>query len=109
MPKAAIPTPPYLKFEFLDIKKPEQLDEIYIFLRDHYVGDAKGWSRFEYSKEFLTWWLGSQANTIVICLRYIPMDEAPQALKDSVKEGEMVGFITGLPIDYRVRQLLAPA
>ena len=39
----------------MDIKNPEQAQELYELLSNHYVEDDGGNFRFDYSVEFLTW------------------------------------------------------
>ena len=59
VPKKALATPAYLKFDTIDYNVKERLEEIQVYLMENYVGDKAGKSRFNYSYDFLNWWLTS--------------------------------------------------
>lgn len=75
----------------VDIKVPEQLDEVYELLNKNYVEDDDAMFRFDYSREFLMWALtppGSRKEHVV-GIRV-------------AKGSKLVGFITGVPVHMRV-------
>ncbi|CAJ0950498.1 unnamed protein product, partial [Mesorhabditis belari] len=47
--------PANLKWSDVDLRDDDQLSELYVFLRDHYVEDDDNMFRFDYSLEFLRW------------------------------------------------------
>ncbi|KAH0573871.1 Glycylpeptide N-tetradecanoyltransferase [Spironucleus salmonicida] len=91
-----ITVPEFLEFQPLTL--PENLDELFTFLASHYVGDAAGTSRFAYSRDFLTWWIGSQSSNLAIALR-------AKSDYENIKTGDICGFISGLPMDYQYKEI----
>ena len=74
----------------VDIKNPEQAQELYELLSNHYVEDDGGNFRFDYSVEFLTWALS-------------PPNYKPDWLVGvrGGKKKRLFGFISGIPIHIR--------
>ncbi|CAL6004954.1 Glycylpeptide_N-tetradecanoyltransferase [Hexamita inflata] len=107
--KKAIPTPVYLKFDTIDYNVQEKLQELTEYLANNYVGDSKGKSRFGYSYEFMHWWLSSQSNNISVGLRVThtspDLSEEQKLLIADLKEGELVGYISGVPMTYQYNSL----
>jgi len=74
-----------------DVNDPDQLNEIYLLLRDNYVEDDDEMFRFDYSQRFLRWAL-----------------QPPGYLQDwhlGVKlssSGKLVGFITAIPVTISI-------
>ena len=71
----------------LDLADEEQLKQVFVLLRDHYVEDTDGVFRFEYSTDFLKW---------ALCV--------PGYIKDwhigvkSSTNGKLLAFISGTPV-----------
>jgi glycylpeptide N-tetradecanoyltransferase len=85
----------YPGFEWvtMDLEDEKQLDEVYDLLTNHYVEDQEAMFRFRYSPSFLNWAL-----------------KAPGWRKEwhvgvrASASGKLVAFISGIPIDLRVRE-----
>lgn len=89
------PKPMHADFEWdtLDLENDKQLEEVYDLLTNHYVEDNEAMFRFRYSTSFLNWAL-----------------KAPGWRKEwhvgvrTKKGGKLVAFISGIPIDLRIRE-----
>ncbi|KAF2648300.1 N-myristoyl transferase [Lophiostoma macrostomum CBS 122681] len=89
------PSQMYPGFEWvtMDLEDEKQLDEVYDLLTNHYVEDQEAMFRFRYSPSFLNWAL-----------------KAPGWRKEwhvgvrASASGKLVAFISGIPIDLRVRE-----
>jgi glycylpeptide N-tetradecanoyltransferase len=92
-----VPTEPYAlpdSFEWvvIDITKDIELNEVYDFLRDYYVGDSIGTYRFRYTPHFLRWAL-----------------TPPDYHKDWIigvrvkTNKKLVGFISGIPLKVSIK------
>lgn len=86
--KNPLPLPESYEWGLVDMKDPNQAQEIYDLLTNHYVEDDGGNFRFDYSVEFLTWAL-----------------TPPGYKKDwlvGVRGGKakrLYGFISGIPVN----------
>eukprot|EP01126_Amoeba_proteus_P013118 TRINITY_DN1548_c0_g1_i7.p1 TRINITY_DN1548_c0_g1~~TRINITY_DN1548_c0_g1_i7.p1 ORF type:complete len:286 (-),score=48.49 TRINITY_DN1548_c0_g1_i7:692-1549(-) len=89
------PLPHPYEWYACDIDDPQELDQIYRLLRDHYVEDDDNMFRFDYSKEFLKWalkppgWLREWHLTV--------------RMKE---KSTLVGFITAIPARISVHSSL---
>ncbi|KAF2741298.1 glycylpeptide N-tetradecanoyltransferase [Polyplosphaeria fusca] len=81
------------KWVTMDLEDEKELDEVYDLLTNHYVEDQEAMFRFRYSPSFLNWAL-----------------KAPGWKKEwhvgvrASTSGKLVAFISGIPIQLRVRQ-----
>ncbi|KLT41550.1 N-myristoyl transferase [Cutaneotrichosporon oleaginosum] len=79
-------------WSIVDVKQDEEIDEVHNLLTENYVEDDDAMFRFRYSREFLLWAL-----------------TPPGYYKDwhigvrVQKTGKLVGFISGIPVELRVR------
>ncbi|GAA5990097.1 hypothetical protein JCM11641_007066 [Rhodosporidiobolus odoratus] len=99
-PLSSIPTTPtklHKDFEWvtLDLTDKAQLKEVYELLTHHYVEDQDASFRFDYSEEFIEWALKPPG--------YVPEWHVGIRLATSEQKGKLVGFISGVPMDLRVR------
>ena len=70
----------------------EEVKEVYLFLRDHYVEDEDQMFRFDYQVDFLRWALhppGYNKDWII-------------GVRGGPKK-KIFGFITGIPVELKVR------
>ncbi|KAF2109293.1 glycylpeptide N-tetradecanoyltransferase [Lophiotrema nucula] len=84
---------PGFRWVTMDLEDEKELEEVYELLTNHYVEDNEAMFRFRYSPSFLNWAL-----------------KAPGWKKDwhvgvrAEKSEKLVAFISGIPIQLRVRQ-----
>ena len=88
----------------MDSKTPVQMKEIYEFLNGNYVEDAEAMFRFDYSKEFLEWYIGGWELDICnisfcACRALRPPGMFPEWLVGVrvSKSHKLVGFIAAVP------------
>eukprot|EP00826_Nyctotherus_ovalis_P027950 TRINITY_DN2193_c0_g1_i1.p1 TRINITY_DN2193_c0_g1~~TRINITY_DN2193_c0_g1_i1.p1 ORF type:complete len:216 (-),score=79.64 TRINITY_DN2193_c0_g1_i1:718-1365(-) len=86
------PLPETYEWTTIDITKDAELNEVYDFLKEHYVGDSGGNYRFRYTPNFLRWAL-----------------TPPDYYKDWIlgvrikANKKLVGFISGIPLKVSVK------
>ena len=76
--------------------KSSTIDEVYHLLATHYVEDNDNMFRFNYSHDFLMWALTSPGSCpeLIVGLR----STVDSSTDSTVKEGTLMGLITGVPI-----------
>lgn len=86
--KTPLPLPESYNWCAVDMKDPNQAQELYELLTNHYVEDDGGNFRFDYSVEFLTWALTPPGykNDWIVGVR-------------GGKKNRLYGFISGIPVD----------
>ncbi|KAL9080875.1 MAG: hypothetical protein Q9157_000479 [Trypethelium eluteriae] len=93
VPKEPAPLPAGFEWVTMDLTDPQQHDEVYDLLSNHYVEDHESMFRFKYSSSFLKWAL-----------------MAPGWRKEwhvgvrASQSQKLVAFISGIPVNMRVRQ-----
>ncbi|BEI80486.1 hypothetical protein CcaverHIS002_0110150 [Cutaneotrichosporon cavernicola] len=87
-----IALPAGFEWSIVDIKKDEEIDEVHNLLTENYVEDDDAMFRFRYSREFLLWALTPPG--------YYKEWHIGVRVQ---KTGKLVGFISGIPVELRVR------
>jgi glycylpeptide N-tetradecanoyltransferase len=85
------------KWVTLDLTKDTEVKEVYELLSNHYVEDEEAMFRFNYSETFLNWALKAPGWRK-------EWHAGIRIEKDDGSEGKLLAFISGIPIDLRVRQ-----
>eukprot|EP00658_Telonema_sp_P-2_P006656 TRINITY_DN12518_c0_g1_i3.p1 TRINITY_DN12518_c0_g1~~TRINITY_DN12518_c0_g1_i3.p1 ORF type:complete len:571 (-),score=141.02 TRINITY_DN12518_c0_g1_i3:1695-3407(-) len=91
VPPYPLPLPDALEWSTMDLGAEEQLDEVFILLRDHYVENTGGEFRIYYSKEFLKWDMGPVHTVPEWCL----------GVRQKA-DNKLVGFLSGIPVELKV-------
>ncbi|BGP13671.1 hypothetical protein JCM10213_002239 [Rhodosporidiobolus nylandii] len=111
------PIPLHKDFEWVtvDLSDPAQLKEVYELLTHHYVEDQDASFRFDYSSEFIEWALkppsyvpswhvGIRVSSSASSSTSSSGDaDAAAGQGPSTAKGKLVGFISGVPMDLRIR------
>lgn len=86
------PLPETFEWSIIDITKDIELNEVYDFLKEHYVSDNSGMYRFRYTPNFLKWSLTP------------PDYQKDWIIGVRVKANKkLVGFISGVPLRVCVK------
>ncbi|BCT22763.1 putative glycylpeptide n-tetradecanoyltransferase [Carp edema virus] len=72
---------------YFETLKLEELDQLFTFLKFHYIRDASGSNGLLYSKDFLTWYFSKNSEEERILLVTIKFNN------------KIMGFISGIPFD----------
>ncbi|KAK4048716.1 glycylpeptide N-tetradecanoyltransferase [Microbotryomycetes sp. JL221] len=94
IPKEPMPLHKDFKWVTVDAQDPAELKEVYELLTGHYVEDVDASFRFDYAAEFIEWALGAPG--------FVAEWMVGIRVADTNK---LVGFITGVPYDLRVRNI----
>eukprot|EP00759_Apiculatamorpha_spiralis_P013824 PhF_6_TR20536/c0_g2_i1/m.29643/K00671/NMT; glycylpeptide N-tetradecanoyltransferase len=89
--KEPYPLATVLEWSTMDVKNPDQMNEIYELLRDNYVEDDDAMFRFNYPKEFLYWALTPPM--------YYPSWHIGVR---KVSDKSLIAFISGVPCNVRL-------
>jgi len=81
----------------MNIDEPDELDQVYNLLKDHYVADDDNMFRFNYSKRFLQWALKPPGFK----------KEWHLGVRISANK-KLVGFITAIPVSIHVYNKILP-
>ncbi|KAJ9092808.1 hypothetical protein QFC21_006684 [Naganishia friedmannii] len=92
-----IPLPNGYEWCTLSPTSPTQLSEIQHLLEENYVEDPDASFRLGYTAEFLRWALGPPGWVGEWCVG------VRVKVKEAGKEGKLVAFISGIPMDVKVR------
>ncbi|KAK4547073.1 hypothetical protein LTR36_001294 [Oleoguttula mirabilis] len=91
----------------VDLEDPEELQELYDLLYNHYVEDTDGSFRFNYSTQFLAWALKPPGwrKDWHIGVRAKPhaSSEGSSSSSNKKRGGKLVAFIAGIPVTLKVR------
>lgn len=91
VPPHPLPLPDALEWTTISLSEPEQLDEVFLLLRDHYVENTGGEFRIYYSKEFLRWDMEPVHKVAEWCLGIRQRSD-----------NKLVGFLSGIPVQLQV-------
>ncbi|KAK6441420.1 glycylpeptide N-tetradecanoyltransferase [Oleoguttula sp. CCFEE 5521] len=91
------------EWDLLDLETDDGMQELYDLLYNHYVEDAEGTFRFNYSIEFLNWALKPPG-----WKREWHIGVRTKAVADG-KKGKLVAFISGVPVTLKIRQKVVKA
>ena len=91
----------------VDMGEAGEAKEVYDLLNRNYVEDDDAMFRFDYSPAFLQWALTPPGHRkeFVVGIRVRPKDKDAAA---GAGGGKLVGFITGVPVEMRVRDKAMP-
>nr|OQO26055.1 hypothetical protein B0A51_06912 [Rachicladosporium sp. CCFEE 5018] len=91
------------EWDLLDLETNDGMQELYDLLYNHYVEDAEGSFRFNYSIEFLNWALKPPG-----WKREWHIGVRTKSSADG-KKGKLVAFISGVPVTLKIRQKVVKA
>ena len=92
--KEKLKLPDNFEWVEFDLTNDEHMKKIYVHLAENYVEDDDGCFRFDYSIEFLRWALMPPGYHKEMYFGVI----------DKTKDGLLVGFISGIPVDIKVEK-----
>jgi glycylpeptide N-tetradecanoyltransferase len=84
--------PPGFEWSTIDLKKDDQIKEVYELLTEHYVEDKDHKFRFDYPIEFLRW-----------ALLVSGYKQEWHLGVRITKTGKLFGFISGIPVNMNLK------